>query len=158
SLLVGAQPDMEVVAEADDGPGAIAACREHDPDIVLLDIRMPGIDGLEVARRLIRDEPGMRVVMLTTFDLDSYLYERLRIGVSGFFPKDDPPEQLTAGIRAVVTGSSLFSPALTRRVVESYVRGPAPGADAPELEELTAREREILTLLARGMTNAEIAA
>jgi DNA-binding NarL/FixJ family response regulator len=118
---------------------------------------MPGLDGLEVARRLIRDQPAIHIAMLTTFDLDSYLYEALKIGVSGFFLKDDPPEQITAGIRAVVAGAALLSPSLTQRVVARYVRGPAPDAVATELEQLTARELQVLSLIARGLTNTEIA-
>jgi len=128
ALIIEAQPDMEVAGEAEDGREALAQCRQLAPDVALLDVRMPGLDGLEAARRLVRDQPATRVVMLTTFDLDSYLYEALKIGVSGFFLKDDRPEQLTAGIRAVVTGAALLAPSLTHRVVESYVRAPPRGS------------------------------
>jgi DNA-binding NarL/FixJ family response regulator len=157
ALVIEAEADMEVAGEAADGREAIARCREVQPDIALLDIRMPGLDGLEVARRVIAQHPAVRVVMLTTFDLDSYLYEALKIGVSGFLLKDDPPEQIVAAIRAVVAGAELLAPSLTRRVVEAYVRGPAPGSVAPGLAELTVRERDVLGLVARGLSNTEIA-
>lgn len=158
ALVIGSEPDMQVAGEAADGREALARCRELQPDVALLDIRMPGLDGLEVARRLIRNQPAIHIAMLTTFDLDSYLYEALKIGVSGFFLKDDPPEQITAGIRAVVSGAALLSPALTQRVIARYVRGPAPDTVATELEQLTARELQVLSLIARGLTNTEIAA
>jgi DNA-binding NarL/FixJ family response regulator len=149
---------MTVAAEAGDGLEALALCRSEAPDVALLDIRMPKLDGLEVARRLLAQPDPIRIVMLTTFDLESYLYEALKLGVSGFFLKDDPAEQLIAGIRAVVAGASLLAPALTRRIVEAYVRAPAPGAVDERLAPLTPREREVLELVAEGLTNAEIAA
>jgi DNA-binding NarL/FixJ family response regulator len=156
-LVLSAQPDISVVAEAADGYEALALCRREAPDVALLDIRMPKLDGLEVARRLLAAPEPVRVVMLTTFDLDSYLYEALELGVSGFFLKDAPPEQLVAGIRAVVAGASLLAPSLTRRVVEAYVSRPAPGTVDDRLAPLTPREREVLALIARGLANAEIA-
>ncbi len=156
-MILNAQDGIEVVGEAADGAEAVALARRLRPDVCLFDIRMPGLDGLEVARRLIRDQPAVHIAMLTTFDLDSYLYEALKIGVSGFFLKDDPPEHITAGIRAVVAGAALLSPSLTQRVVARYVRGPAPDAVATELEQLTARELQVLGLVARGLTNTEIA-
>ncbi|MDQ4049925.1 MAG: response regulator transcription factor [Actinomycetota bacterium] len=157
ALVIGGEPGMEVVGEATDGREALARCHELQPDVALLDIRMPGLDGLEVARRVVREHPAIRVAMLTTFDLDSYLYEALRIGVSGFFLKDDPPEQILAGIRAAVAGAALLAPSLTQRVVARYVRGPAPGTVDPALRELTARERDVLCQIAQGLSNSEIA-
>lgn len=157
AFVIGTEPGMQVAGEASDGREALARCRQLQPDIALLDIRMPGLDGLEVARRLIQDQSVIRIAMLTTFDLDSYLYEALKIGVSGFFLKDDPPEQIIAGIRAVVAGAALLSPTLTQRVVARYVRGPSPDSVATELQQLTARELDVLCLVARGLSNTEIA-
>ena len=158
--ILDAQSDIEVVGEAADGGEAIERSLQLHPDIVLMDIRMPRVDGLEATRRLLR-EPNSRtrVVMLTTFDQDEYVYEAMRAGASGFLLKDAPREQLVAGVRAAAAGDTLLAPAITRRLVEAYVRRPASGPATPgALSELTQRELEILRLVARGLSNAEIAA
>lgn len=157
AMVIDAQSDMAIAAEVANGREAVARCRELAVDIALLDVRMPELDGLEAARAILRESATTRVAMLTTFSSDSYLYEALKIGVSGFFLKADPPEQLVAGLRAVVAGVSLLAPSLTTRVVEAYVRGPAPGQSPGELASLSEREREVLALVARGKANAEIA-
>jgi DNA-binding NarL/FixJ family response regulator len=160
-MILEAQPDIEVVGEAADGLDAVAAARRLRPDVVLMDIRMPRLDGLEATRRLAG--PGVadpvRVLMLTTFDLDEYVFEALRAGASGFLLKDLPREDLVAAVRVVAAGDALLAPQVTRRLIEEFARRPAPGAPAPgTLDALTARERETLGLLARGLTNAEMAA
>jgi DNA-binding NarL/FixJ family response regulator len=160
-LIVEAQPDMAVVGEAGDGAEAIALAREHHPDVVLMDVRMPGLDGLQATRAIAHD-PGLRdvrVLVLTTFDLDEHVYEAMRNGASGFLLKDVPPESLAAAVRTVATGDALLAPAVLRRIIDGFVRRPAPGSALPAaLHELTDRELEVLRRIARGRTNAEIAA
>lgn len=161
-LILEIEPDLEVVGEAADGDQAVAACRDLAPDVVLMDVRMPGVDGIAAAKAItaIPGDRPTRVIMLTTFDMDEYVYEALQAGASGFLLKDVEPELLVAGIRAVHTGDSLLAPSVTRRMIKSFLTNPPahqPTA-GPELSRLTSRERETLELLARGMTNAEIAA
>jgi DNA-binding NarL/FixJ family response regulator len=157
-LILEAQPDIEVVGEAADGREAVARAREQRPDVVLMDIRMPGMDGLEATRRLMTTQNPPRVLMLTTFDLDEYIYDALRAGASGFLLKDVRPEQLADAVRAVATGDTLLAPAITRRLVEQYLRRPPPGARTPlGLGELTDRELDVLRLVARGGSNQQIA-
>jgi DNA-binding NarL/FixJ family response regulator len=158
-MILEAEPDLRVLAEAKDGAEAVEATRRVRPDIVLMDIRMPNLDGLEATRRIMA-APGQppRVLMLTTFDLDEYVFDALHAGASGFLLKDVPPEQLVAGIRVVAEGDSLLSPTVTRRLIESFVREhPRTSKPPAQLEELTARELEIFELVARGLSNAEIA-
>jgi DNA-binding NarL/FixJ family response regulator len=159
-LILRAQPDLEVVGEAADGREAVELALTLVPDVVLMDIRMPGLDGLEATRRLLADRraAGTRVLILTTFDLDAYVYEALHAGASGFLLKDAPAEELTAGIRVVASGDALLAPSITRRLIEGVGRRPPPIASAPGLENLTARELEVLELIAEGCSNAEIAA
>jgi DNA-binding NarL/FixJ family response regulator len=157
--IVETQDDLEVVAEAEDGAQAVDLARELRPDVVLMDVRMPGLDGIEATRRLLRDDDAPRVLMLTTFDLDEYLYEAMKAGASGFLLKDSPRDQLIGAVRTVAAGDALLAPALVRRLVEDFVRRPPPGAGPPaELEKLTERELDVLTLIAQGLANAEIAA
>jgi DNA-binding NarL/FixJ family response regulator len=157
-LILDLEDDMEVVGEAGDGREAVSLARELEPDVVLMDVRMPEMDGIEAARRLVQAGSHARVLVLTTFDADEYVYEAMKAGASGFLLKDVPREQLVAGVRIVAGGESLLAPTITRRLIEAFVRRPPPGsAVPPELEDLTAREVEVLKLVARGLTNSEIA-
>jgi DNA-binding NarL/FixJ family response regulator len=159
-MILEAEEDVDVVGEASDGSEALAAAGELKPDVILMDVRMPNVDGLEATRQLLDGkQEGPRVLILTTFDLDEYVYEALRVGASGFLLKDTPPEQLVEAIHVVANGDALLSPVITRRVIEEFVRRPPDSVrkPAPELEELTARELEILRYIARGLSNAEIA-
>jgi DNA-binding NarL/FixJ family response regulator len=157
AMILDAEPDMTVVAEAGDGAEAVAAVAEHAPDVLVLDIRMPGMDGIEATRRLSGDP--VRVLMLTTFDQDEYVFDALQAGASGFLLKDVRRAELVQAVRVVAAGESLLAPAVTTRLIETAVRNrrPQPGHWAG-LERLTPRERELLQLLGRGLTNAEVAA
>jgi DNA-binding NarL/FixJ family response regulator len=158
-LILDAQADIEVVGEASDGEEALRLAEELRPDVVLMDVRMPDLDGIEATRRLSEREGAPRVVMLTTFDTAEVVYEAMQAGASGFLVKDLPPEQLAAGIRTVAAGDALLAPTVTRHLIEEFVRRPPPGApEPPALGELTEREAEVLGLVARGLSNAEIAA
>jgi DNA-binding NarL/FixJ family response regulator len=156
-LILDAQPDIEVVADVADGREAVLAARRHAPDVVLLDIRMPVLDGLAATAQIVTGSTAPRVLILTTYDTDSYLYEAMRAGASGFLLKDVRPEQLAAAVRTIAAGDALFAPSIIRRLVEEFVHRPPPGARAPSpLPSLTARETEVLRELARGRSNAEI--
>jgi DNA-binding NarL/FixJ family response regulator len=154
-LMLDDEPDMEVVAEAGDGEQAVRAIRALTPDVALMDIRMPGVNGLEATRRL-AGQPT-RIIVLTTFDLDEYVYEALRAGAAGFLTKEAPAEQLIEAVRVVAAGDGMLTPGVTRRVIEAFARTPAPRR-SPALDSLTARELEVLRLMARGLSNPEIAA
>jgi DNA-binding NarL/FixJ family response regulator len=155
-MILKAEPDIEVVGEAADGIEAIERTREIGPDVVLMDIRMPTLDGLEATRRILAMPDPPRVIVLTTFDRDEYLYEALRAGASGFLLKDAPEDRLVAAIRIAADGGSIFAPSATRRLVEEFARKARREAP-PELDELTPRELEVLRLVARGLSNEEIA-
>jgi DNA-binding NarL/FixJ family response regulator len=157
-MILEAHADLQVVGEAADGKEALAQARELSPDVVLMDIRMPEMDGLEATRRLAAAAPAAKVLMLTTFDLDEHVYQAMKAGASGFLLKTAPPGELAAAVRAVAGGDVLLAPPITRRLVEQFVRRPPPGQDLPpSLHTLTAREAEVLRLIARGLSNTEIA-
>jgi DNA-binding NarL/FixJ family response regulator len=157
-LMLSAQPDIEVVGEAETGKAAVAAVRSLRPDVALMDIRMPDLDGIEATRRICSDpDCATRILILTTFDLDEYLYEAMRAGASGFLLKTADPADLVAGVRTVARGDALVAPEITRRLLEAFVSRPRPGSDRPDsLADLTDREVDVLRLVARGLSNAEI--
>jgi DNA-binding NarL/FixJ family response regulator len=154
-MIIDAQPDMTVVAEAADGSDVLDQTRIEHPDVILMDIRMPRIDGIEATRRLIASGCTSRILMLTTFDLDEYLYEAMRAGASGFLLKTAPPRQLIAAIRDITGGDTLVAPAITRRLVEEFVHRPRPDTAPAELSRLTPRELEVLKLIAKVLSNSE---
>ena len=159
-MILEAQADIEVVADAEDGHRAVRLTEQLEPDVVLMDIRMPGLDGLEATRRILAARIGApRILVLTTFDLDEYVYEAMRAGASGFLLKSARPQQLVDAVRTVVAGDALLAPEITHRLLAEFLRRPPPGATArPGLDELTKRELEVLQLIAAGLSNAEIAA
>jgi DNA-binding NarL/FixJ family response regulator len=158
-LILEAQKDIDVVGEAEDGEDALTQARDLRPDVVLMDIRMPKMDGLEATRRLLSANGESRVLVLTTLDADEYVYEAMKAGASGFLLKDVRPEQLADAVRVVASGDALLAPVITRRLIEDFVRRPPPGSGPPtELTELSERELDVLKLIAQGRSNAEIAA
>jgi DNA-binding NarL/FixJ family response regulator len=161
AALLDARDDIEVVGQASDGQEAVDLVRELRPDVVLMDVRMPRLDGIEAARLILAESPAgdsrPHVLMLTTFDIDEYVYEAMRAGASGFLLKDAMPDELTAAVRVVARGDALLDPAVTRRVIERFVRETTPTQDPVSLESLTPRERDVLALIARGLSNREIA-
>jgi len=154
-MLLGGEEDMEVVAEASNGLEAVDKAGRFHPGIILMDIRMPELDGLQATRRILAADPATRILILTTFDLDEYVFEALRAGASGFVLKDDSPEQLIAAVRTVAAGEALLSPAITKRVIQKFAGMQRPAAPR-EFEELSERERDVFRLMSNGLSNAEI--
>jgi DNA-binding NarL/FixJ family response regulator len=158
-MILGSEPDIEVVGEAENGEQAAAAANRLRPDIVLMDIQMPGGDGLQATRRITQDQQlTTRVVILTTFERDEYVFEAMQSGASGFLLKNAPPEELIHAVRVVAAGDALLAPSVTRRIIEQFARRPVEADVRERLESLTQREREVLVMLARGNSNAELAA
>jgi DNA-binding NarL/FixJ family response regulator len=155
-MILDSQPDIEVVGEAGDGAEAVRLAREVDPDVTLMDVRMPEMDGIEATRRISSGGSGTRVVILTTFDLDEYVFRAFRNGASGFLLKNGAPERLLEAVRAAAVGDALLAPEPTRRLIERFTRSPSPESE-PRLAELTDRELDVLRLVAQGLSNAEIA-
>jgi DNA-binding NarL/FixJ family response regulator len=155
-MILAAEPDMDVIGEAADGSEAVSLCKALTPDVVLMDVRMPRMDGVEATRRISATTTA-RLLMLTTFDLDAHIYAAIRAGASGFLLKDVRPEQLVHAVRTVAAGDTLLAPAITQRLLAEFIRKPPPGQAPQEMAELTQREREVLQLIARGWSNTEIA-
>ena len=157
-MILDAEPDIEVVGEAIDGADAVRGFERLRPDVVVMDVRMPTMDGIEATRRITAADDGAKILMLTTFDLDEYVYDALRAGASGFLLKDRPPEELVQAVHVVASGDALLAPAVTRRLIEEFAHRPEAPVSPRAMDELTEREREVLVFMARGLSNGEIAA